>query len=1183
MKQRIVSLFLLAAFLLLAMPMTLPALADVDPDKAIGEGEAVWDGSTKDASWVDADTYATTTEYHLTTAAQLAGLATLTATYDFSGKTIYLDNDIYLNNISEIVSDTNFTRATNYKWGTSHMIKNFKGTFDGREHAVYGLYVDVSDNGGAGLFMSFGGNSPTIKNLSVKYCQVKNGRAGAGGIVGQMGKGKAVVQNCHVIGIISAGWGFAGGIGGGHPTEYNWAGTISGCSFRGSVTSTGDRDGRYKAAAGAGGITPVIKMTSGSAKATIRDCYVYGNVSTTHTGYAGGIVGLVENSNRSNASILNCGVSGNVNGGKIATDGTSVIAKGVGGIVGYVKTSATVNIQGCYSAATYSVSDASIPVGAVVGTLETSSGAALSLASAYYLLDEAGIATAPVGTQTDAAYQYTETATEITVEEATARASGSLLVRLNEWVSAHAGYISWHIGHHGYPVHETLPADTDYISRFDELENVVTVGTLRGAEIRLTNASSTVLRFTGAVKDSYVASLVAEHTEGGVAPTVEVGTLVMKTSDMEAFNLTPSASYLIENNLVNCPMVQLSFENAKADAQTGTHYWYATSEEQSVSDLSVRHSALSYVKVTESTGETFFYDAPYDSEHNVRSALQIARMAYADRNTEGATVYSAAKFAVIKAYLDHSVYVTATDGGVSIVIDHGEYYANPYAVERLADGTLVLTAPHLTASSKLHLVVNGIRYTDEGSYPNAEFTAEAGKVSVVLRPSESGVASITLAPVRVVAWQDFDLDLTLANKVTKLDATDTDPVTLVWSSSNTDVATVDENGTLTLLSPGTTYIVATTVDGVVSNTVTLEVTPPQNRAADQKMSLPATSTNRIDVAKYLALPTGGYGSAQIAMWKGDAKGAFSITIDDSMEWEFDAWNYASQRNNLPVTFIVPANLAGSDAEFWRKQIAAGQDVQSHSWSHSTNTAMATWSTAQIWMDYYDSIKPIYDVTGQPVEVIGYSYGYGLGEYAGRLFISGRGTAGTPNYGGKIKYQAINSCSMHFYTDITGMMTRARQVYTEGDQYYGGWTNYHFHQIDFSSYTEVDGTEITSESQWLDFWFSYYLQPLRDSRSLWCDTYRNIAKYGQERDTAQLTVESVSDSAISVSIHDQMDDTVFTEALTVKIMVDDTWQDVVATDAQGNEVFAEIVTYDEGTFVYVDVVPDQGTVTVTAVK
>lgn len=1182
--KRILSLLLLAVTVFLALPMgTLPAVAEPEETKAIGEGDAVWDGSSTDTSWFDAATYATTTEFHLSSAAQVASLASLTATYDFSGKTVYLDKNIYLNNITEIVSDTEFTRATNHKWTYTHMIKGFKGTFDGQGYTVYGLYVDVSDNAGAGFFASFGGNAPTVKNLNVKYCDVKNGRAGAGGIVGQIGKGKAKVENCHVIGKITAGWGFAGGIGGQHPTEYSWNGTISGCSVRGSVSSTGDGS-RYNGRAGAGGIIPYIKITSGSMVATIRDCYVYANVSATHAGgFAGGIIGKTENSNKNKVYIKNCGVSGKITGGKLNTDGTPAIAGGVGGIAGAVQTSATCQIQGCYSAATYSVSDPSTSAGAVIGTLGTASGAALSLGDTYYLPDEAGVATAPIGSSTNASYTYTEHATEITYEEATARAAGSLLVRLNEWVSAHAGYISWHIGHHGLPVHVTLPADTDYISLFDQLENVISVGTLRGAEIRLTDLTATQLRFTAAVKDSYVESLVAEHTEEGAAPKIEVGTLVMKTSDMEAFNLTPSASYLIENNLVNCPMVVMEYGRATADAATGTHYWYALSEEQTVSDLTVRHSALSFVKVTESTGEVFFYDAPYDAEHNVRSALEVARMAYADRDTEGKTVYSAAKLAAIKSYLDHSVYVTATDGGVSVVTDHGEYYANPFAVERTQDGTLVLTAAHLTPSTKLHLVVNGIRYTDQGSYPNAEFTCEAGKVSVVLKPSESGVTGITLAPARVVAWQDFDLDLTLASKVTKQDASNTDPVTLVWSSSNTDVATVDENGSLTLLSPGTTYIVATTVDGIVSNTVTVEVTPAQNRGADQQMSLPATSTNRIDVAKHLALPTGGYGDAQIAMWKGDAKGAFSITIDDSLEWEFDAWNYASQKNDFPVTFIVPANLAGSDAEFWRKQIAAGQDVQSHSWSHSTNTAMATWSTAQIWMDYYDSIKPIYDVTGQPVEVIGYSYGYGLGEYAGRLFVSGRGTSGTPNYGGKIKYQAICSCSIQFSQNINGMMGRAYQTFTVGDQYYGGWANYHFHQLHFESYTEADGTEITSEQEWLDFWFSYYLQPLRDDRSLWCDTYRNVAKYGQERDTATLKVESVSDTAISVSIHDQMDDTVFTEALTVKIMVDDTWKGVTATDAEGNEVFAEIVTYDEGTFVYVDVVPDQGTVTVTAVK
>ena len=97
-----------------------------------------------------------------------------------------------------------------------------------------------------------------------------------------------------------------------------------------------------------------------------------------------------------------------------------------------------------------------------------------------------------------------------------------------------------------------------------------------------------------------------------------------------------------------------------------------------------------------------------------------------------------------------------------------------------------------------------------------------------------------------------------------------------------------------------------------------------------------------------------------------------------------------------------------------------------------------------------------------------------------------------------------------------------------------------------------------------------------------DTYRNVAKYGQERDTATLTVESVSDTAITVSIHDLMDDTVFNQALTVKIMVDETWTGVTSTQ-NGEACFSEIITNEQGTFVYVDVIPDAGSVTVSAVK
>ncbi len=162
----------------------------------------------------------------------------------------------------------------------------------------------------------------------------------------------------------------------------------------------------------------------------------------------------------------------------------------------------------------------------------------------------------------------------------------------------------------------------------------------------------------------------------------------------------------------------------------------------------------------------------------------------------------------------------------------------------------------------------------------------------------------------------------------------------------------------------------------------------------------------------------------------------------------------------------------------------------------------------------------------------------------------------------------------------------KQVYTADSEFYGGWYSYHLHGLahNFTAFTDpTSGMQINTVTDWLNCWFGYYLQPLRDSRSLWCDSYRNVAKYGQERDTATLTVEENGTDGFSVSIHDMMDDTIFTQALTVKIMVDSTWTDVTATNADGEGVNAELHTTAEGTFVFVDVVPDTGIVTVNAVK
>ena len=143
------------------------------------------------------------TTYHIKTAAQLRGLAvaqrgvydwsnfsfassqgshpTITPPMDFTGKTIVLDNDIFLNDTSDWRQWGNHCYAV--PWSpigqnipNSGIDITFKGTFDGQGHVIYGMYCEMGatiigysdDNYTAqfGLFASIKGG--TVRNVGVE-------------------------------------------------------------------------------------------------------------------------------------------------------------------------------------------------------------------------------------------------------------------------------------------------------------------------------------------------------------------------------------------------------------------------------------------------------------------------------------------------------------------------------------------------------------------------------------------------------------------------------------------------------------------------------------------------------------------------------------------------------------------------------------------------------------------------------------------------------------------------------------------------------------------------------------------------------------------------------------------------------------------------------------------------------
>lgn len=132
MKKKIASLTLVLALCLSLLPVT--AFAEGD-DEASTEVKT-W-GDLADTSWYTGNEDAA--EYHITTAAQLAGLAELinkeNAPVSFDGKIVYLDNDLDLAGHEWISIGNGLSIKNDTDWYYS-----FNGTFDGQGHVIYNLY-----------------------------------------------------------------------------------------------------------------------------------------------------------------------------------------------------------------------------------------------------------------------------------------------------------------------------------------------------------------------------------------------------------------------------------------------------------------------------------------------------------------------------------------------------------------------------------------------------------------------------------------------------------------------------------------------------------------------------------------------------------------------------------------------------------------------------------------------------------------------------------------------------------------------------------------------------------------------------------------------------------------------------------------------------------------------------------
>ncbi len=325
------------------------------------------------------------------------------------------------------------------------------------------------------------------------------------------------------------------------------------------------------------------------------------------------------------------------------------------------------------------------------------------------------------------------------------------------------------------------------------------------------------------------------------------------------------------------------------------------------------------------------------------------------------------------------------------------------------------------------------------------------------------------------------------------------------------------------------------------------------------------------------------GKASICLWADDKQAAYSLGVDDNFNEDIPWWEDASKKyGGLPITWFVITGIVGNGNTFhtgtwqvFQRLASEGFHIESHTVTHFLHLD-PSWKGVE-W-DYSQSIADLdANIPNQHTHFLAYPGGANPNPndrtIAQKYYLAARGTDGVPNVANKIDY--MNTTGFHpamsgKWNDPSNLLNPDPK--NPNHQYYRGWAMMFWHHLDATNLKPDDSGSAAMTTQVLD-----YLTSHKDD--LWAGFFGDVAMYGQERDTATLTVEAADATHLLFTLTDRMNPTYYTYPLTVKAHIPDAWKKVVAKQ-NDKPIEATIMEHDGGHFALVKAVPSQGQVTLT---
>ncbi len=309
------------------------------------------------------------------------------------------------------------------------------------------------------------------------------------------------------------------------------------------------------------------------------------------------------------------------------------------------------------------------------------------------------------------------------------------------------------------------------------------------------------------------------------------------------------------------------------------------------------------------------------------------------------------------------------------------------------------------------------------------------------------------------------------------------------------------------------------------------------------------------------------GQPDICLWNDDRLAAVSITIDDDHAEDHAWWTERALETGFRFTWFVITGLVGSDGSTWahvQNLGTAGHQIQSHTVSHLTNTN-PPWPG--IAWDYQASQTTIQArINGARASALAYPGGLsGANDRtaAAHYYLAARGTYGAPNKANQIDYFDVNSVGNGTGAGyVDPLLCGASSItWLNNTQYLRGWLNAHFHNMTPALRASTSNDLVNLAGR---------------TNDLWIGLFDEIARYGQERDTAECTVLTNAERVVRFNLADQLLDTAFDVPLTTKIRLYESWTLPVALQ-EGRPIPLRMVITNDIHYALIQVVPDSGEV------